>query len=100
MRAIFLHILADTLGSVAVLASTLAIQYYHWHWADPVASVAIAVMIAVSVAPLTKQAAAVLLMQPNRGAHAAFEGCLERVSKMDGVSAVTSTSFYQVSLEL
>ena len=39
MRAIFLHILADTLGSVAVLVSTLAVQMLHWHWADPVASV-------------------------------------------------------------
>jgi Co/Zn/Cd efflux system component len=39
MRAIFLHILADTLGSCAVLASTLAVQMLHWHWADPVASV-------------------------------------------------------------
>ncbi len=39
MRAIFLHILADTLGSVAVLFSTLAVQMLHWHWADPVASV-------------------------------------------------------------
>ena len=39
MRAIFLHILADTLGSCAVLASTLAVQLLHWHWADPVASV-------------------------------------------------------------
>lgn len=55
MRAIFLHILADTLGSCAVLASTLAIQWYHWHWADPAASVAIALMIAVSVTPLTYQ---------------------------------------------
>ena len=99
MRAIFLHILADTLGSVAVLASTLAIQYFHWHWADPVASVTIALMIAISVAPLTRQAAAVLLMQPSRSVRAAFEGCLERVRKMDGVSAVASTALYQVCLE-
>ena len=43
MRAIFLHVLADAMGSVAVIASTLAVQYLHWHWADPLASVTIAV---------------------------------------------------------
>ena len=48
MRAIFLHVLADAMGSVAVIASTLAVQHLHWHWADPLASVTIAVSLATS----------------------------------------------------
>ena len=42
MRAIFLHILADTLGSVSVICSALAIEHLGWTWADPAASALIA----------------------------------------------------------
>lgn len=43
------------------------------------------------------QAAAVLLMRPPRSQRAAFDGCLERVRHVPGVTAVSSTSFYQVT---
>ena len=36
-------------------------QKLHWHWADPVASVAIAALIVVAVRPLLQQSAAQLL---------------------------------------
>ena len=58
--------------------------------------VAIAVMICVSVLPLLRQAAGVLLLQPQAGQRAAFEGCLSRVRCVDGVAAIDSTSFIQV----
>ena len=53
-------------------------------------------MIVVSVLPLLRQAAAVLLLQPERTQRAAFDGCLARVRCMDGVTAIASTSFIQV----
>lgn len=36
-------------------------------------------------------------MRPPRSRRAAFEGCLERVRHVTGVTAVASTSFYQVT---
>jgi len=39
MQGMFLHVLADTLGSVAVIISALCIRYLGWTYADPVCSV-------------------------------------------------------------
>jgi len=44
--------MADTLGSVGVIISTLLIQYYGWTGFDPIASIFIALLIAGSVIPL------------------------------------------------
>jgi zinc transporter 5/7 len=51
---IFLHILADTLGSVGVIISSTLIHYFHIYIADAVASIVISVLIVMSVIPLVK----------------------------------------------
>ena len=53
-------------------------------------------MICVSVLPLLRQAAGVLLLQPQAGQRVAFDGCLSRVRCLEGVAAISSTSFIQV----
>jgi len=58
-----LHVLADTLGSVGVILSTLLIQTFGWHIADPICSLFIAALIFVSVLPLIKETALVLLLR-------------------------------------
>ena len=55
--------LADTLGSVGVIISTLLIQYFDWNVADPICSMFIGVMIFVSVIPLLTDTANVLLLR-------------------------------------
>ncbi len=60
---VFLHVVADTLGSVGVIISSLLIQQYKWYIADPICSLFIAVMIFVSVIPLLKQSSHVLLLK-------------------------------------
>ncbi|KAJ1922553.1 hypothetical protein IWQ60_006452 [Tieghemiomyces parasiticus] len=62
MQGVFLHILADTLGSVGVIVSTLLIRYFHWPGFDPLASIFIAVLIFLSVIPLVRHAAYQLLL--------------------------------------
>ena len=52
MEGVFLHILADTLGSVGVIISSLLIEYYSLFIADPICSLFIAVLIFLSVIPL------------------------------------------------
>lgn len=52
MRGIFLHVMADTLGSVGVIISTILIQLYGWTGFDPIASLFIAALIIASVVPL------------------------------------------------
>ena len=45
IAGIFLHILADTLGSVGVIISSTLIYLFDWMLADPICSMFIAVLI-------------------------------------------------------
>ncbi|KAF8630734.1 hypothetical protein AX17_005329 [Amanita inopinata Kibby_2008] len=62
MRGVFLHVMADTLGSVGVIVSTLLIQFYGWTGFDPIASLFIAVLIAASVIPLVLDTGRILCL--------------------------------------
>jgi len=62
MHGIFLHVLADTLGSVAVVISTILIHYYGWAGFDPLASCLIAILIFASAIPLVTSSARTLLL--------------------------------------
>ncbi|KXG53311.1 Cation efflux protein [Penicillium griseofulvum] len=62
MHGIFLHILADTLGSVAVVISTILVHYSGWAGYDPLASCFIAVLIFASAVPLVSSTAKSLLL--------------------------------------
>ena len=62
MEGIFLHVLADTLGSVSVVISTILIHYTEWSGFDPLASCFIAVLIFASAVPLVKSSARKLLL--------------------------------------
>lgn len=57
----FLHVLADTLGSVFVIISTLFIQYFHWKWVDPLCSLILSMLIVSSVYPLLLASMATLM---------------------------------------
>lgn len=59
----FLHVLADTLGSVGVIVSSLLIENFGWNVADPICSLFIATMILLSVIPLLKETAVILLLR-------------------------------------
>ncbi|MCA0143832.1 cation diffusion facilitator family transporter [Blastococcus sp. LR1] len=61
MRAAFLEVLNDTLGSVAVLASAVVITLTGWQRADAVASLFIAVLIIPRTIKLLRETVSVLL---------------------------------------
>ena len=63
--AIYIHILADTLGSVAVLISSFLVKYYKLYISDPICSLFISAMIIFSTIPVLKNASMVLLHIPN-----------------------------------
>lgn len=64
---VFLHILADAMGSLGVIISSLMIKYFGWTIADPICSAIISILIFVSVIPLiTSSAETLLLKSPKR----------------------------------
>lgn len=48
VRAAFLHVLTDTLGSVQVILAALAMMWFGWAWADPVASILLSGLVMFS----------------------------------------------------
>ena len=48
VRSAFLHVLGDMLGSAGAIAAALLIYFFDWGIADPIASVAVAVLIIIS----------------------------------------------------
>ena len=78
---VFLHVVADTLGSVGVIVSSFLIQQYKWYIADPICSLFIAVMIFLSVMPLLRQSSHVLLLRIPEELEISIYEALEKVSK-------------------
>ncbi|CAO3702262.1 unnamed protein product [Rhizopus stolonifer] len=99
MQGVFLHIMADTLGSVGVIVSTILIDWFGWTGFDPIASLFIASLIIASVIPLIRQSAAVLMLELEDGTVAAVEGTLEQVKTMEGVYGVNHSRFWPYEAE-
>jgi Co/Zn/Cd efflux system component len=52
LQAVYLHVLADTLGSAGVIISSICVEYRGWVIADPICSLCIGSVIFTSVLPL------------------------------------------------
>src|SRR5690606_29665697 len=61
VRGAWLHVMADTLGSVQVVTAAGLIWAFGWTWIDPLASLLIAGIVVVSSWGLLKGAVAVLM---------------------------------------
>ncbi|XP_051117313.1 uncharacterized protein LOC127242017 isoform X2 [Andrographis paniculata] len=85
MQGIFLHVLADTMGSVGVVISTLLIKYKGWLVADPACSIFISALIVSSVIPLLRNSAEVLLQRVPRSCEHDLKEALNDVMKLKGV---------------
>ncbi|MBT2640993.1 cation transporter [Bacillus sp. ISL-41] len=61
VRSAFLHVLGDMLGSVGAITAALLINFFGWGLADPIASVAVAILIIISGWRVTKESFHVLM---------------------------------------
>jgi len=94
MRGIFLHVLADTMGSAAVIVSTLLIQYVGWSGWDPLASCIIAILIFMSSIPLVRSSAQKLLLTVPDDTEYQLRNTLTGVSDLRGVASYTVPRFW------
>ncbi|KAF9478292.1 cation efflux protein [Pholiota conissans] len=93
MRGVFLHVMADTLGSVGVIISTLLIQFYGWTGFDPIASLFIAVLIAASVIPLVMDTGKILALDvADRDVD--IQRALAELSSVEGLASYSSARFW------
>jgi zinc transporter 5/7 len=93
MQGVFLHVLADTLGSVGVIVSTLLIRWTGWTGWDPLASLFIAALILASVLPLVTDAARVLALDA-KDFESSVRAALAKVKALEGVESYSSPRFW------
>ncbi|MEQ2225048.1 hypothetical protein ILYODFUR_013538 [Ilyodon furcidens] len=97
MRGVYLHVLADTLGSVGVIISTILIRQFGWLIADPICSLFIATLIFLSVIPLLKDACEVLLLRTPPEHEKDLNSALEKIEKIEGVLSYRDPHFWRHS---
>ena len=80
MRGAFLHVISDMLGSVGAIVAALLIMFFDWGWADPLASVIVAVLVLRSGYYVTKS-----------GLHVLMEGAPQNIDMDDVVRTIQKT---------
>ena len=94
LYGIYLHIVADILGSVAVVISTILIHFLKWPGFDPLASCAIAIAIFASAIPLvTSSAKSLLLTLPDKVEYN-LRDTLSDLTSLRGVVGYTVPKFW------
>ncbi|KAM3721040.1 Proton-coupled zinc antiporter SLC30A5 [Dirofilaria immitis] len=96
MQGVFLHVLADTLGSVFVIISTLMIQYFGWKWVDPLCSLILSILILGSVTPLLKQSMATLMQNMPPYTEEEFDHILHEVLNIEDVISYSNVHLWQL----
>uniref|UniRef100_A0A2K5DZC5 Zinc transporter n=1 Tax=Aotus nancymaae TaxID=37293 RepID=A0A2K5DZC5_AOTNA len=100
MRGVFLHVLADTLGSIGVIVSTILIEQFGWFIADPLCSLFIAILISLSVVPLIKDACQVLLLRLPPEYEKELHIALEKIQKIEGLISYRDPHFWRHSASI
>lgn len=94
MKGVFLHILADTLGSVGVIISAVLMQMFGWMIADPICSMFIALLIALSVLTLIKESVVILMQRQPSVLDHVLPKRYDEVKQLPGVISVQEPHFW------
>ncbi len=80
MRGAYLHVISDMLGSIGAIIAALLIIFFDWGWADPLASVIVAVLVLRSGYFVTKA-----------GLHVLMEGTPQNVDLDEVIKTIQAT---------
>lgn len=61
MKSALLHVFGDLLGSVAAIIAALSIMFFGWGFMDPLASIIVAILIAISGLRILRQSVNILM---------------------------------------
>jgi cobalt-zinc-cadmium efflux system protein len=98
IRGAMIHLLSDTLSSVAVVAGGVVMHYTHWYRIDPVLAVVIAAVIVVWGWRLFRSAVRVLLESAPEGMDVA-EVC-RAVEAVPGVEALHDAHVWEITSDM
>ncbi|MBO9609875.1 MAG: cation transporter [Paenibacillaceae bacterium] len=95
MRSAFLHVISDMLGSVGAIAAALLMMFFGWGWADPLASVIVAVLVLRSGYLVSKSSMHVLMEGTPRNMN--VEDIAQVIMKVDGVNGVHDLHIWSIT---
>ncbi|XP_071073318.1 zinc transporter 7 isoform X2 [Dasypus novemcinctus] len=100
LQGVFLHILADTLGSIGVIASAIMMQNFGLMIADPICSILIAMLIVISVIPLLRESVGILMQRTPPLLENSLPLCYQRVQQLQGVYNLQEQHFWTLCSEV
>lgn len=95
VRGAWLHVLADAMGSVGAMVAGVLVAVFGWNWADPAASVVIAVLIVFSSWALLAETVGVLMQAVPK--HIDLAAVAAALTSMDGVIQVHDLHVWSVT---
>lgn len=95
VRGAWLHLLSDALGSVGALAAGALVWKFGWAWADPAASVLIALLVLRSAYHLLRDCVGVLMEETP--AHIDTELIRARLQALPGVTGVHDVHVWTIT---
>ncbi|GAB6157830.1 cation diffusion facilitator family transporter [Desulfotomaculum varum] len=95
IKSAFLHVLGDALASVGVIVAGVLMMKYQWYLADPIISIAIALMIVRSAYGVTRQAFHILM--EGSPVEVDLSLVLQRLGQVPGVSGVHDLHVWNIT---
>lgn len=95
MRAAFLHVLSDLLGSVGAATAALLMIFFDWTWADTLASVLVAILILMSGWRVTK--ASIHVLMEGTPANVNVEDIINVIINLNGVNDIHDLHVWSVT---
>lgn len=98
MKSALLHVLGDLLGSVGAIIAGVLMLVFNWYWADPIASIIVAILIIISGYRITKDSLHVLMEgKPN---HIDPDSIKTELLNLEGVIDVHDLHIWSITSEL
>ena len=95
MRGAYLHVISDMLGSVGAIVAALLILFFGWGWADPLASVIVALLVLRSGYLVTKSSVHVLMEGTPENVE--IQKVTEKILKTDGIKGIHDLHIWTIT---
>lgn len=99
MKGVFLHIMADTLGSVCVIISSFLIKHFNFIHSDAICSIILSFLIAISVYPLLKESINILLQRTPSSLEPKLAYVCYKINQIPGVITLQDLHFWTLCSE-
>lgn len=95
MRGAFLHVLSDMLGSVGAIVAALLIMFFGWGWADPLASVIVALLVVRSGYHVTK--ASIHVLMEGTPSNVDVQEIIQLIEQTEGIESIHDLHIWTIT---